>query len=149
MLRAGDELAHSQGGNNNAYAQDNAVSWLTWSSAQGELSNFIANLSQLRRSHPALRGEGAPARWFAPAGHEMGLVDWQDFKLCSLAMLREAAGERFLILFHGGPAVQEFCLPAGDWLTILCSKIQTARTFHGGDTVTAPANSLMILQGSQ
>lgn len=149
MLRAGDELAHSQGGNNNAYAQDNAVSWLAWSFAQDELSNFVATLSQLRRNHPALRGEGAPARWFAPAGHEMKLADWQDFRLCSLTMLRAAGGERFLILFHGGLAAQEFCLPDGDWLEILCTQAQPAQKFRGGDKVTAPANSLMILQGNQ
>jgi glycogen operon protein len=148
MLRAGDELAHSQGGNNNAYAQDNAVSWLDWTSPRGELQTFVMTVSQLRRRHPALRGEGIPARWFAPAGHEMGLADWQDGRLCSLAMLREAAGERFLILFHGGQVPQDFCLPAGDWLATLCSQDLPARQFRGGDTVTVPANSLMILQGA-
>ncbi|MGC8534842.1 MAG: glycogen debranching protein GlgX [Rhizomicrobium sp.] len=148
MLRAGDELGHSQGGNNNAYAQDNAVSWLDWSSARGELQDFVVTVSQLRHRHRALRGEGAPARWFAPAGHEMGLVDWQDGGLRSLAMLREAGDERFLILFHGGPAPQDFCLPEGNWLEILCTQALPHTQFHGAKKVSAPANALMILQGT-
>ena len=54
MLGPGSDTGHTQGGNNNAYAQDNAVSWTDWSKADAELPGFIASLSALRGAHPAL-----------------------------------------------------------------------------------------------
>src|SRR5213075_730419 len=55
MLLAGDELGRTQGGNNNAYCQDNAVSWTDWETVDEELADFVARLVQLRRAHPVLR----------------------------------------------------------------------------------------------
>ncbi|OYZ99894.1 MAG: glycogen debranching enzyme, partial [Rhodobacterales bacterium 17-64-5] len=55
MLLAGDELGHSQGGNNNAYAQDNETTWIDWAHADGALAAFVARLVALRRAHPVLR----------------------------------------------------------------------------------------------
>ena len=55
MLQAGDEFGNSQGGNNNAYCQDNEVGWLNWDHADGEFMDFVASLSEFRRAHPSLR----------------------------------------------------------------------------------------------
>ncbi|WP_268815754.1 glycogen debranching protein GlgX [Tabrizicola flagellatus] len=55
MLLAGDEIGHSQGGNNNAYAQDNEISWLDWTKADADLLTFVRRLSALRRALPVLR----------------------------------------------------------------------------------------------
>ena len=55
MLLAGDEIGHSQGGNNNAYAQDNETSWINWTKRDGELQAFVERLSRLRRTLPVLR----------------------------------------------------------------------------------------------
>ncbi|MFN3280704.1 MAG: glycogen debranching protein GlgX [Tabrizicola sp.] len=55
MLLAGDEIGHSQGGNNNAYAQDNEISWLDWTKADADLLRFVRRLSALRRALPVLR----------------------------------------------------------------------------------------------
>jgi isoamylase len=55
MLLAGDELGHSQGGNNNAYAQDNEISWLDWAHGDAGLTAFVARLTALRKSYPVLR----------------------------------------------------------------------------------------------
>ncbi|MEM6490544.1 MAG: glycogen debranching enzyme GlgX, partial [Pseudomonadota bacterium] len=55
MVLAGDELGHSQGGNNNAYCQDNAISWIDWSAADADLIAFVQRLTALRRRHPTLR----------------------------------------------------------------------------------------------
>jgi glycogen operon protein len=55
MLLAGDELGNSQGGNNNAYAQDNPTGWVTWEGADVALAAFVGRLARLRREHPALR----------------------------------------------------------------------------------------------
>lgn len=54
MLLAGDEFSNSQGGNNNAYAQDNTIGWLNWAKADQNLIEFTARLSQFRHDHPCL-----------------------------------------------------------------------------------------------
>jgi isoamylase len=54
-LLAGDEIGHSQGGNNNAYAQDNETSWIDWATADEDLLRFVSRLAALRRSLPVLR----------------------------------------------------------------------------------------------
>ncbi|MCU1491239.1 MAG: glycogen debranching enzyme, partial [Acidimicrobiaceae bacterium] len=89
MLLAGDELGRTQSGNNNAYCQDNEVSWIDWHHADAELCDFVRRLTELRASHPVLhrrrwfqgrpfRGEGvSDIAWFSPKGHEMTEEDWQ------------------------------------------------------------------------
>jgi isoamylase len=94
MLLAGDEMGRSQDGNNNAYCQDNELSWIDWEAAgkQQELIDFTCMLSELRRAHPVFRrrrffsGRVAPGRgdhadlrdivWLTPAGREMTDSDW-------------------------------------------------------------------------
>ena len=90
MLLAGDELGRTQQGNNNAYCQDNEVSWLDWGMADSEagLLGFTRALSVLRREHPVFRrrrfflghpdGDGhlADIAWLTPAGLEMRDADW-------------------------------------------------------------------------
>ncbi|MEQ9365728.1 MAG: glycogen debranching protein GlgX [Leptospirales bacterium] len=87
MLSAGDEIWRTQGGNNNAYCQDNAVSWLDWEpdSPRVEFRSFVRDLLKLRQEQRALRefrlhGEvgvaGENVRWFLPDGSEPGHDDW-------------------------------------------------------------------------
>jgi glycogen operon protein len=88
MLAMGDELGRTQGGNNNAYAQDNALSWIDWGNADGALARFVAALVALRRDHPALRADrwlaGRPCdasgipdvEWRHPEGRAMDAHDW-------------------------------------------------------------------------
>jgi len=94
MLLAGDEMGRTQRGNNNAYCQDNDVSWVDWEAAgkQQDLIDFTCALSELRRAHPVFRrrrffsGQPAPVRgglgglqdivWLTPAGREMTDADW-------------------------------------------------------------------------
>ncbi|MFM2067669.1 MAG: glycogen debranching enzyme GlgX [Pseudomonadota bacterium] len=87
MLLAGDELGHSQGGNNNAYCQDNPLSWLDWARADTGLIACVARLTALRRRHAALRPQrwltGRPdargwrdVMWLHPDGRELQGADW-------------------------------------------------------------------------
>ncbi len=90
MLLAGDELGRTQLGNNNAYCQDNAISWVDWERAAGftELAEFTARLARLRREHPVFRRrrffEGRPVRgtnlediaWLTPDGEPMTDREW-------------------------------------------------------------------------
>jgi glycogen operon protein len=90
MLLAGDELGRTQGGNNNAYCQDNEVSWVDWGLAEREaaLLEFARGLAAFRRDHPVFRrrrffrggtdgGDGlADIAWLTPSGQEMAGPDW-------------------------------------------------------------------------
>ena len=90
MIAMGDELGRTQHGNNNAYAQDNALTWIDWDGTDDDLVDFVAALVALRRSHPALRADrwltGAPAdgsgiadvEWRHPEGRAMGDGDWTN-----------------------------------------------------------------------
>jgi len=92
MLCAGDEVARTQRGNNNAYCQDNALSWFDWGLDQSrrDLLAFVRGLIALRRRHPVLRRrhffQGRPIRgsevkdlaWFRPDGREMTEDDWNN-----------------------------------------------------------------------
>ncbi|MEX6506158.1 glycogen debranching protein GlgX [Jiella sp. M17.18] len=90
MLVAGDEFARTQGGNNNAYCQDNEVTWLDWSRADETLTAFVARLAALRRAHPALSADrfltGQPAKggdipdvvWLREDGAAMTEADWEQ-----------------------------------------------------------------------
>ena len=78
MLLGGDELGRTQGGNNNAYCQDNEISWVDWSATDTGLLDFVRGLVALRRAHPVLRRhlyltgvDAAELGWFTPAGTPM------------------------------------------------------------------------------
>ena len=80
MLTAGDEFGRSQAGNNNAYAQDNAITWLDWHARDRQLEDYVAGLSCQRRacaalSDPAIRHD---ARWRRLDGGEMTQADWDS-----------------------------------------------------------------------
>jgi isoamylase len=101
MLVAGDERDRTQGGNNNAYCQDNEISWLTWELDDGarELLHFTQQLIALRKAHPvlhrhsffqgrAIRGdEIRDLEWYQPDGALMSDHDWSDGLVKSLGML--------------------------------------------------------------
>jgi len=105
MLLAGDEMSRTQEGNNNAYCQDNELSWMDWEAAgkHQDLIDFTCALSGLRRAHPVLRrrrffsGQPPAARdgpggglqdiaWLTPAGREMTDSDWHTGYARSLAV---------------------------------------------------------------
>ncbi len=127
MLQAGDEFARSQGGNNNAYCQDNEISWMDWelSVTHADLSDFVRALAVLRRTHAVLRREtffkGAPQRagmkdvtWLHARGAEMTHLDWSDGELRTLGvrLRRGASSPGFLLLLvNAGAAALEFALP--------------------------------------
>ena len=102
MLLHGDELGRTQGGNNNAYCQDNEISWVDWKAARENftLTGFTELVSKLRRDHPVFRRrrffQGDPAlgseseigdiAWFTPAGQHMSGDDWRNGYAKSLAV---------------------------------------------------------------
>ncbi len=85
LLLGGDELGRSQQGNNNAYCQDNPISWYDWAQADAAMMSFVKKLLALRRGHPVFRRrrflagvEASEIEWFTPAGTPMTVADWTD-----------------------------------------------------------------------
>lgn len=174
MLQGGDELGRSQAGNNNAYCQDNALTWLNWapadsdtgesgkSSKSSDLSFFVAGLIKLRRRFPQLRrcrwlsGEqnmsGQPdALWWHPAGHNMQIADWQSptlgaFGLQLAPLSLESAEPSLLCLINRQAKALDFHLPPGDWRQICDSSAQSPfAPVLRGKMYRVPARSLQML----
>ncbi|HEY1293010.1 MAG TPA: glycogen debranching protein GlgX [Chloroflexota bacterium] len=85
LLLGGDEMGRTQHGNNNAYCQDNAISWFDWSSIDQRLLAFARRLIGFRRAHPVFRrrrfltgADAADLGWFTPSGERMTFADWAD-----------------------------------------------------------------------
>ena len=148
MLLGGDELGRTQQGNNNAYCQDDELSWFDWDTANVELYEFTRRLIRLRRDHPVFRRrrwfQGRPIRgpgerdlvWFKPDGEEMSEEDWANGFAKSLALFLNgdgiahagARGERvrddsFYLICNAHWEPIEFTLPgaplAERWQTVL------------------------------
>jgi glycogen operon protein len=141
LLLAGDEMSRTQGGNNNAYCQDNAVSWLDWSGArrQDPLVEFTRALMVLRRDLPVLRLNTWPdgqadeeqrrdVGWYSVWGLPMTEEEWTNPAVRCVGMLldgkfvpREAGPcPSVLLVFNATPEDVTFTLPevpghGGDW----------------------------------
>jgi len=143
MLQAGDEFARTQNGNNNAYCQDNATSWVDWTlcAANQDLVQFVRLLTKLRRQHVELRREtflkGTASRtgvkdvsWLHLRGGEMSENDWHDGSLRTLGALfgnRNNTAHRLLFLLNAAGEPVEFKVPAaGAGLNWVC-RFDTAR----------------------
>ncbi len=154
MLTSGDEMGKTQGGNNNPFVQDNAVSWIDWEldEQQGGLLEFTREVFAFRRRHPVFRRPGffkgqrvdgselKDIAWFHPKGREMTLIDWQKPESCSIGLLlsgdaldwRDAAGEAviddsFLLFLNGSRKAVDFVLPDTSWGTRWALRIDTRR----------------------
>ena len=138
MLTAGDEIGRTQGGNNNAYSQDNPISWVDWTldDEKAALLAFTRRMIALRRAHPVFRrrdffqgraiygGEVSDIHWFKPDGTEMTQQDWEHEYARALGVLligealqeRDARGrpvvdDNFLLMFNAGHKALRFRLP--------------------------------------
>jgi len=124
MLSMGDELGRTQHGNNNAYAQDNAGSWIDWAVADEALIDTTAALVALRRSlAPLFDGRelaGRPAdgevvpdvAWHAADGRAMTAADWNSAASRTLIAVLYAADLRAAVVFHADATPIEIVLPA-------------------------------------
>jgi glycogen operon protein len=136
MLLGGDELGRSQGGNNNAYCQDNPISWFDWEQVDLALLDFTRRVVRLQAEHPVFRRrgwfKGRPLRgadvhdiaWFRPDGGEMSDQDWQTEHAKSFAVflngdaLRElddlgqpVRDDSFLLVFNAHHEPLSFTMP--------------------------------------
>jgi isoamylase len=175
MLLGGDECGRTQRGNNNAYCQDNEISWYDWDDVDTDLLDFTRRLIALRREHPVLRRrrwfQGHSIRgsvdlgWFKPDGAEMSDDDWDAGSASVVGIFlngdaitdRDRRGQRvtddsFLLLFnaHGEPI--EWTLPKqwGQWWELI---METAGPDRDGEqilessaTLRAAGRSVVVLR---
>jgi isoamylase len=154
MLLGGDEISRTQHGNNNAWCQDNEISWYEWGlrSGQGELYDFTRRVLDLRHRHRVFRrekflagreqeGSGLPdVWWFRPDGRRMTQKDWQDHGAHVVGVFLNGAeiadrtpegrpidDDSFLVLFNGHYEDVRFTLPARRFGTSWTHELCTAR----------------------
>jgi glycogen operon protein len=158
MLTMGDELRRTQGGNNNAYCQDNPISWVDWDVRpdQQEVYDLVRQLLALRRQHPVFRQKaffsGAHSdedgvkdiAWFGADGQELTDDHWFDSSVTTLGMYLNGAGIRtrgprgervvddsFLVVLHMGGDDLEVQLPREPWATSYEVLVDTAGALAG------------------
>lgn len=131
MLLGGDEFRRTQRGNNNAYCQDNNVSWFDWSFVEShrEIHRFARGMIAFRRSHPVLRKEtfysDSEVTWVGPNG---GVPEWSDPKQSSFACRILGYSEPDLFLaFNAGEEAVNFPLPAAEGTAIWHLAADTSR----------------------
>ncbi len=142
MLLGGDEIGRTQFGNNNAYCQDNEISWLDWvvGTTGRDFTNFVHDLIQIMARNPILRrrnfftgepvagGSTKDVTWLRPDGQEMTDAEWSNPENRTIGMLllgraadevdslgRSERGETLLVLLNAGHTSRPYTLPTIDW----------------------------------
>jgi glycogen operon protein len=125
MLLAGDEIGHSQRGNNNAYCQDNATTWLNWAQADQALYTFVQKVLALRQRLVLLQADqwwqttasaqGPAAHWRDAVGQPLSAAAWDNPRSQALAMQLQGAGQSVLVLLNPLPEPVTFSLPPAGW----------------------------------
>lgn len=164
MLLSGDELGNSQQGNNNAYCQDNEMTWLDWENYDEQLAAFTAGLTKLRKNNSLLRhpcflhGETIPGtenkniEWLTADGQELVGDTWHNNDV-GFAMLLRNLDDALLVFFNAGLSDANVTLPAGRWSKVL----DTARVGaefssefqDGANIIAVAAESLQVWAGNQ
>lgn len=174
MLLAGDEFGQTQSGNNNAYCQDNELSWLNWSLLDTEAGrsrfDFVAKAIALRKNSPLMRAANyrhdneeiapglAPVLWFEEHGIELVPDDWRNssarllgLRRCEIDTKNEKLVHVLFVLFNGDGAAHEFLLPppVPDCYCILDTETYTTdeNNFSQGK-ISLEAHSMKVLSAT-
>ncbi len=158
MLVAGDEIGRTQQGNNNAYCQDNELSWLDWAAADGDLLSFTRSLIKLRKEHAVFRrrgwfqgksirpradGKALPdIAWLGPDGNEMTDEQWGGDLSRTVQVVLDGHGlsvpddrgvaiidDTFLVVFHANPEDRPIRLPSSTFGAAWTGVMDTERGF--------------------
>lgn len=158
MLLAGDEFAHSQGGNNNAYCQDNPTTWLSWYEKEADDDTaFIGTLCRIRRAFgqfentswlTGLVKEGErDITWLTPDARQMRSADWTDrADTLGFLLARKELTGRVLVYVYRQEGEKTLKLPLGDWTCILkTEEDKPDRPFECGETLTVTGPGVAVL----
>ena len=174
LLLGGDELGRTQQGNNNAYCQDNEITWFDWENADTALREFTKNLIVFRRAHPVFRrrrflsgAEASQLQWFTPAGTLMDGGDWADPNAQAIAIYLDGSDDPdqaadgtllldddFLVLVNSWWEPFDFVLPqtrsGAQWHAEIDSYDPAAPAeaakCRAGDQVTVGARAIVVLR---
>ena len=168
LLLGGDELGRTQQGNNNAYCQDNEITWFDWSAVDPKLLQFTKDLIALRRRHPVFRRrrystgkEAADLRWFTPSGTEMTAENWADPNARTVALFIDGStdpdtgadgtpmvDDDFFVLINAWWEPLTFTVPADlstrQW-SVLCDTHDPERKDAVGHEVAVGQRSVAVL----
>jgi isoamylase len=169
MLLGGDEVGRTQGGNNNAYCQDNPTSWFNWDIGESgyELCLFVHHVIAVMQSNPILRrrafftgeafagGDTKDVTWVRADGQEMTEQDWSDPDLHSIGMLlpgratdeidtrgRSYAGDSLLILLNAGTRSRSYALPNMELAGLWVEELNTVQPGPWGRVIRNEVVSL-------
>ncbi len=175
MLLAGDEISRTQKGNNNAYCQDNEISWLNWKKADKELLEFTQKLIHFRKSHPAFRRrrwfQGQPIKgiediaWFLHDGTEMSEEHWNTHFAKTLGVFLFGKGihalgpkgeqitdDSFYLIFNAHHDALPFKLPSEKfgktWTKVIDTsnnKIEPQGEYQAQEEITVAGRSIILL----
>ncbi len=175
LLLGGDEMGRTQDGNNNAYCQDNELTWFDWARADTGLQEFTKRLIGFRRAHPVFRRrrflagtEASQLQWFTPAGAPMDAADWADAEARALAIYLDGSDDPdraedgtllmdddFMVMVNSWWEPLGFVLPAtrvdAEWHAEIDSYDPatpvTASERRAGEIVTVGPRSVLVLRG--
>jgi isoamylase len=169
LLLGGDEFGRTQRGNNNAYCQDNEITWFNWSAVDQELLEFTRDLIELRLAHRVFRRrryltgkDAADLRWFTPSGTGMTAEDWADPLARSVTLFIDgstdpdlgpdgtpAADDDFLIFVNAWWETLKFHTPLGfsarRW-DFVCDTFDPSRSGAAAAAVDVGPRSLVVLR---
>jgi isoamylase len=171
MLLAGDELGNTQHGNNNAYCQDNEVSWVDWSTVDSELLEFTRSLLALRAAEPVFRRAGfftgstvddrRDITWYRPDAQVVTDADWQRPGDRTLGAYldgkrtdrhdrkgRPQAGRSYLLWLHSGQSDVDILLPpaAPAYSVAFDTAGRLSGRYRAGAALWMPARSVLLLR---
>jgi isoamylase len=169
LLLGGDEFGRTQRGNNNAYCQDNEITWFDWSAVDRDLLQFTQDLIELRLAHRVFRRrryltgkDAADLRWFTPSGNAMTVDSWADPSARSIALYIDGStdpdlqpdgtplvDDDFLILANAWWEPLKFQIPVdlsvGRW-EFACDTFDPARGGKAAETTLVGPRSLVVLR---
>ncbi len=171
MLLGGDEMGRTQGGNNNAYCQDNEVSWYDWDQLErhADLFEFAKRVIKLRREHPVfmrrrffqgrpIHGQGVQdIAWFRPDGAEMNDDDWNTGYAKSVGVFLNGDGitepgprgehlvdESVLLLFNAHYEDLDWKIPDHHWAAQWQLDLDTADPTRDGEETVKPGETITV-----
>jgi glycogen operon protein len=176
LLLGGDEMGRTQNGNNNAYCQDNEITWIDWAQPDTDLLAFTKHLIAFSKAHPVFRRrrflagtEAAGLQWFTPAGTAMNGADWADPSALAVGIYLDGSDEPdhaedgtlmtdddFLVLVNGWWEPLKFVLPptrpGAEWHAEIDSHDPAAPAGaaerRAGDQVTVGPRSVAVFRST-
>ena len=158
LIQQGDEMGRTQHGNNNAYAQDNEITWVDWEHADGALVDYVASIHKFRKAHPALTHDHfltgqtkhgiRDVVWLHQDGREMSPDDWNNAGQSVLGMQLATAEDEVLVWFNRHAEQISAKLPEGNWEVAMLSDDKVEAPIDE-NVLTLPSRSVVALVRAQ